>query len=709
LIAINNNFIKLLFGVFMNNIYKLNFGFGRRAKDIVLLAIAAVIMSLGYIITASSATKSFAYVSNLDGSKVFVIDLSTDSITNIINIYTPTGGMDPLINDIRIYKNKAFLSVPGDMMSTLINKVKIIDTDLNTVVDSVSTDNAPTGIAIYNGKVYVLNRFTGTIHEIDPVTNTIVRTIPYSSSYSNPPIYLEITNDKIYLPFPGSGGTAGGVEVLDLTTGTKIKSIGFDSVDNYGPIGIKKIGANKIYVGGHQDVGVIDVASDSLVKKIRIKSETAGFIYAFTTIGNKVYSANEEGTCSVIDASADTLLKEIIVGFCYSCAYSIVDIAALGSRVYMTIPTQGVKVIDALTNELIDSISTPDYVGALDILEQRSINLLSVNDVPNDQGKQVQVIWQRFGGEDDNSHPVKQYGVWRMDNSPISKTMPTPNSFEEIGNSFKGIKVGDRFRIAGEVWTFVGWTPVSGLEKYSLIVPTLFDSTITSGMYLSKFMVSGHSSDFTLQVWSNVDSGYSIDNLVPHAPLAFEAMVVPSTVQLTWEPPSDPDVNYYAIYRGTTEGFDFEHRPPIATTTATSFNDLDVNNGTHYYYVARAIDFSGNKGLTANTSVLFTGLRNDRELPQEFALHQNYPNPFNPSTVIRYELPVESKVTLRVYNLLGQIVVTLADGIEQAGYGAIEWNTSNLTSGLYYYRFDAVSVNDPSNNFSQMRRMILLK
>ena len=692
----------------MKNIYRLHFS--RKAVNIVLLTAAVVIMSMCYIMPASTTTKSFAYVSNLIGSKVFVIDLSTNSIVDTIDIFTSTGGMDFLMSDIRIYRNKAFLTVPGDMFN-LTNKVKIIDTDLNTVVDSISTDNAPSGIAVYNGNVYVLNRFKSTIHEIDPVTNTILRTISFSSSYPNPPIFLEITNDKIYLPFPGSGGSAGGVEVLNLTTGSKIKSIDFDSVDNYGPIGIKKIGEKptKIYVGGHQDVGVIDITSDSLVKKIRVKDETAGFIYAFTTLGNKVYTANAEGTSSVIDVSSDTFIKEIIVGFCSSCAYFNVDIAALGSKVYMSIPGQGLKVIDALTDELVDSIATPDYAGAFDILDQRFIDLLSISDVPNDQGKQVQIIWQKFGGENDISNPVKQYGVWRMDDSPVSKSISTLNTFDEIANSFKEIKAGDRFKIAGEVGTFVGWSPVSGLDKYSLVVPTLFDSTIASGMYWSKFKVSGHSSDFTLQVWSNVDSGYSLDNLVPHSPVGFAAAVILSAVQLSWEPPSDPDVNYFVIYRGTTEGFDFEHTPPIATTTATSFKDSVVSNGTHYYYVARAYDFSGNKGLTANTSVLFTGVKNDGELPWEFALHQNYPNPFNPSTVIRYELPVESKVTLRIYNLLGQIIATLVDGFEPAGYGSIEWNPSGVTSGLYYYRFDAVNVNDPSNNFSQMRRMIFMK
>ena len=375
----------------------------------------------------------------------------------------------------------------------------------------------------------------------------------------------------------------------------------------------------------------------------------------------------------------------------------------------MTDSRAEIKIIDAVTNELSDSIAMPGYVGAFDILEERSIDILSVTDVPNDQGKQVQIIWRKFGGENDLSNPVKQYGVWRMDDSPVSKSIPTIKSSDEIASSFHEIKTGDRFNIAGKVWTFVGWSPVSGLDKYSLIVPTLFDSTIASGMYWSKFMVSGHSADFTLKIWSNVDSGYSIDNLVPHVPLAFSAKVVLPTIQLSWEPPADPDLNYYAIYRGETPDFDYENNPPLATTTETFYNDSDLGGGSLFYYFLRAYDYSGNKGMVTSLLVEWLDVKNDKEAPCEFALHQNYPNPFNPSTVIRYELPVESKITLRVYNLLGQLVTTLLDGIKPAGYGSIEWNPTNLTSGLYQYRLDAVNVSDPSDNFSQIRRMVLLR
>ncbi|MBI4547327.1 MAG: T9SS type A sorting domain-containing protein [Ignavibacteriae bacterium] len=91
-----------------------------------------------------------------------------------------------------------------------------------------------------------------------------------------------------------------------------------------------------------------------------------------------------------------------------------------------------------------------------------------------------------------------------------------------------------------------------------------------------------------------------------------------------------------------------------------------------------------------------------RELPKEFALHQNYPNPFNPVTVIRYQLPVQSHVTLKIYNLLGQEVRTLVDEVQEAGYKSVEWNAAGMASGVYFYRLRA-------GNFVDVKKLPLLK
>jgi hypothetical protein len=101
-------------------------------------------------------------------------------------------------------------------------------------------------------------------------------------------------------------------------------------------------------------------------------------------------------------------------------------------------------------------------------------------------------------------------------------------------------------------------------------------------------------------------------------------------------------------------------------------------------------------------------LRNESELPKAYSLSQNFPNPFNPSTTLRYGLSSRSRVRLQVYNILGQVVADLADNEQSAGWNQVVWN-ANVSSGLYFYRLDAVSVSDPSKRFVDVKKMILLK
>jgi hypothetical protein len=95
-------------------------------------------------------------------------------------------------------------------------------------------------------------------------------------------------------------------------------------------------------------------------------------------------------------------------------------------------------------------------------------------------------------------------------------------------------------------------------------------------------------------------------------------------------------------------------------------------------------------------------LANSGKPPANFALFQNYPNPFNPSTTIKYDLPKDSRVTLKLFNILGQEVATLVNGEENAGYKSIEWNASGFASGVYFYRIQA-------GDYTATRKLLLLK
>jgi hypothetical protein len=97
-----------------------------------------------------------------------------------------------------------------------------------------------------------------------------------------------------------------------------------------------------------------------------------------------------------------------------------------------------------------------------------------------------------------------------------------------------------------------------------------------------------------------------------------------------------------------------------------------------------------------------TDVVDEAELPEVFELYQNYPNPFNPTTTIKYDLPKEASVTLRVYNILGQEVETLVNSVRPAGKYEIQWNAFGLASGFYIYRIEA-------SNFVAVKKLVLLK
>ncbi|MFQ5799889.1 MAG: carboxypeptidase regulatory-like domain-containing protein, partial [Bacteroidota bacterium] len=109
---------------------------------------------------------------------------------------------------------------------------------------------------------------------------------------------------------------------------------------------------------------------------------------------------------------------------------------------------------------------------------------------------------------------------------------------------------------------------------------------------------------------------------------------------------------------------------------------------------------------------------NDASLPKIYRLYQSYPNPFNPSSVIRYDMPYFSEVSLTVFNLLGQEVARLVDDRQEPGSYAVDFNAERLSSGLYFYRLEAepelttvgkVSDGDSNRKFIMTRKMLLIK
>jgi hypothetical protein len=138
-------------------------------------------------------------------------------------------------------------------------------------------------------------------------------------------------------------------------------------------------------------------------------------------------------------------------------------------------------------------------------------------------------------------------------------------------------------------------------------------------------------------------------------------------------------------------------------------------DGKPWSIVASDFDLDGKTdiALTSSSDSLYVlynlgggtvGIRDKeiKEVPTSFSLEQNFPNPFNPTTTIQYSIPFSEKVSLKIFNLLGEEVKTLTDEFQEAGKYSVQFNANNLTSGIYFYRLQAGS-------FVQTKKMILIK
>jgi hypothetical protein len=134
-----------------------------------------------------------------------------------------------------------------------------------------------------------------------------------------------------------------------------------------------------------------------------------------------------------------------------------------------------------------------------------------------------------------------------------------------------------------------------------------------------------------------------------------------------------------------------------------SFTDANVSSGT-YVYRLKQIDNDGTYKYSSEAEVTIT-------MPTVFALNQNYPNPFNPSTTIAFDIPEQSQVTLKIYDLLGKEVATLMNNeIAAAGNHTKQWNASTMPSGVYFYKLQArQQAGRQAGSFTAAKKLVLMK
>ncbi|NOS86028.1 MAG: T9SS type A sorting domain-containing protein [Ignavibacteria bacterium] len=261
----------------------------------------------------------------------------------------------------------------------------------------------------------------------------------------------------------------------------------------------------------------------------------------------------------------------------------------------------------------------------------------------------------------------------------------------------------------------------------AIIIPVL----ILSG-FITTFLNSQTYSDITydagsvIEVQSNADvcanniyingtysgSGTICTGALPVSLSSFTSSINKRDVTLMWVTEWELNNSGFDIERaiplnipegGTSEWKKIAFIPGHGTSNIPNgyiFKDVNLKTG-KYLYRLKQVDFNGNyEYFPLGTELAVTP-------PGNFEMSQNYPNPSNPSSKINFEVPVTGRVTMKLYDITGSEVLTLLDGIRDADYYTVEFNGSNLASGVYFYRITAEGSGPML--FTKTLKMILVK
>ncbi len=188
--------------------------------------------------------------------------------------------------------------------------------------------------------------------------------------------------------------------------------------------------------------------------------------------------------------------------------------------------------------------------------------------------------------------------------------------------------------------------------------------------------------------------------ILPVELASFNSSVNRNTVHLYWATTKEINNSGFDVERNILNTNDWIKAGSVTGKGTTneprnySFSE-NVNTG-KYNYRLKQIDYNGNFEYFNLSNSIEVGI------PEKYDISQNYPNPFNPTTKIDYDLPYDGKVNIAVYDLSGRELANLVNEVKAAGYYSLEFNASNLASGIYFYKIT-------SKNFTATKKMVVLK
>jgi Secretion system C-terminal sorting domain len=249
-----------------------------------------------------------------------------------------------------------------------------------------------------------------------------------------------------------------------------------------------------------------------------------------------------------------------------------------------------------------------------------------------------------------------------------------------------------------------GGTIVSGSPNWTDVVTIKFSTTNSAGssglVWQKSDMVvfdQDQSTPWQLGTFTDLNT-----TPLPVQLSSFTALANNNTVNLTWNTATEVN-NYGFDVQRMTEGSPNSDWTKVGFVAGSgnsnspktySFTDNNLTGGTKFLYRLKQTDIDGSFEYSDTVEVTIAA---------QYALYQNYPNPFNPTTIIKFDIPQASRVSLIIYNILGAKVATLVNNESlSAGLHSATFDGRSLASGTYIYRLQA-------GNYVQIKKMLLLK
>ena len=271
---------------------------------------------------------------------------------------------------------------------------------------------------------------------------------------------------------------------------------------------------------------------------------------------------------------------------------------------------------------------------------------------------------------------------------------PRDSTFLTKHEIFKGVT-----KDSGKTWA---WTPItenSTMDNLRPIVPA-WENYKTALIWFRGTYYSAQNID--AQIVGIITDETST---LPVELTSFSAAQSGSTIQLKWNTATEVNNRGFEIEKQVKKNNEYgdwfsigfkEGKGTSSQPVSYSYGDNNIDySASSVRYRLKQIDYEGTSEYSNIVEV-------NNISPTNYALTQNYPNPFNPTTTIKYSIPQDNFVSLKVFNVIGKEVATLVNKEMKTGTFTVNWNAGNLPSGVYFYKLS-------SGNFLEIRKMVLLK